>query len=207
MVQKHQNTTIRQRQITDAARKVIIKHGSEHATVRKIAKEVGISEAAVYRHFKSKRDILSLLVDHIGDSLVGDIERVRGSGHGSLGVIDSLLRSHFSAVEQKRGVSFQVIAEIISLGDKRLNRKASDAINEYINCLKSLLSEGVKAGEVKGDVELEAAATILFGMMQGLVNIWVLSNHSFDLEQKYAPLWGIFSKAISNRQSPILTKS
>jgi len=200
MARKHESTAVRQRQIVDAARKVIIKYGSEHVTVKRIAKEVGISETAIYRHFKSKKDILSLLADHIEDSLVGDITRAAAKGYASpLEVLDSVLRSHLSAIEQRRGISFQVIAEIISLGDKKLNKKITNIISKYISRLKDLLAEGVKAGEVREDIDPEAAATVLFGIIQGLVNIWALGNYSFDLQEKYVPLWHIFCEAVVKR--------
>ena len=54
MAQKRKSTTIRKQQIIEAARKLIIKKGSEHLTVRSIAKEVNITEAAIYRHFRSR---------------------------------------------------------------------------------------------------------------------------------------------------------
>ena len=199
MVKKHESTVVRQRQIIDAARKLIIKYGSEHVTVKRIAKGVGISETAIYRHFKSKKDILSLLVDHIEESLIGDITRATTEGHNSLETLDSVLRSHLSAIEQRRGVSFQVIAEIISLGDKKLNRKITGTISKYITRLKDILAEGVESGEVREDIDLEAAATVLFGTIQGMVNIWALSNYSFDPQEKYAPLWNIFREAIIKR--------
>jgi AcrR family transcriptional regulator len=199
MVRKHKNTRVRQKQIIDAARKTIIKYGSEHVTVKRIAKEVGFSESAIYRHFKSKRDILSLLADHIEDNLLGDITKATAVGHTSLEILDTVFRSHLSAIEQRDGVSFLVIAEIISLGDKKLNTKITGTINKYISRLKDLLAEGVKAGEVRGDIDLEAAAMVLFGIIQGLVNIWALSNYSFDPQEKYAPLWNTFREAVIKR--------
>ncbi len=199
MVRKHKSTEVRQGQIVDAARKVIIKYGSEHVTVKRIAKEVGISETAIYRHFKSKKDILSLLADGIEESLVGDITGITAEGHTPLEMLDSVLRSHLSSIEQRRGISFHVIAEIISLGDKKLNGKVSHAIDRYTGCLKNLLAEGVKSGEVREDIDLEAAATVLFGIIQGLVNIWALKNYGFDPQEKYAPLWHIFREAVIKR--------
>jgi AcrR family transcriptional regulator len=197
MVTQHRSTVVRQRQIITAARKLIIKYGSEHVTVGRIAKEVGISEAAIYRHFKSKRDILSLLVDYVEDSLLRDIAtKAVYKGHNTLEVLDSILRSQVSAIEKRRGVSFQVIAEITSLGDKELNRKVADTIDRYIGRLRDVLSEGVKAGDVREDIDLEAAAMLLFGMIQGLVNIWALRNYDFNPEQKYVPLWNIFREAV-----------
>jgi AcrR family transcriptional regulator len=199
MVRKHESTEVRQGQIVHAARKVIVKYGSEHVTVKRIAKEVGISETAIYRHFKSKRDILSLLADSIEESLVGDIIGASREGHTPLEILDSVLRRHLSSIEQRRGVYFQVIAEIISLGDKKLNEKISKAIERYMGCLKNLLAEGVKSGEVREDIDLEAAATALFGIIQGLVNVWALKNYDFDAQEKYVPLWHIFREAVIKR--------
>jgi AcrR family transcriptional regulator len=199
MTRKYESTDIRQRQIVDAARKVIIKYGSEHVTVKKIAREVGISETAVYRHFKSKRDILFLLAEYIEQSLVEDITKTTTKGHTPLEILNDVLRSHLSAVEQRRGISFQVIAEIISLGDKKLNIRVSQAIDKYTACLKDLLFEGVKSGEIREDIDLDAVAIALFGIVQGLVNIWALHNYSFDPKQRYTALWSIFREAIIKR--------
>jgi len=196
MVTKHKNTTVRQRQIVDAAGKTITEYGSEHVTVRRIAKEVGVSEGAIYRHFKSKKDILFLLAEHIEDTLLGDITKASAKGDTPLETLDNILRNHLSATEQRRGISFQIIAEIVSYGDKKLNRKIYDVIDKYVSHLKDILSQGVKAGEVRDDIDLDSAAILLFGMIQGLVNIWALSNYSFNLEERYVPLWHVFREAI-----------
>ena len=109
---------MRRTQIADAARKVAVTYGSEHVTVRRIANEIGISEGALYRHFRSKHDILSLMVERIQEDIVSGI--VKGAaGRTPLGVLESALQNHMSSIEQRKSVSFQVIAEIISLGDKK----------------------------------------------------------------------------------------
>jgi AcrR family transcriptional regulator len=196
MAGERKPTEQRQQQIVDAARKLIISNGSEHITIKGIAAEVGVSEAALYRHFKSKKDILVLLIEHTEQNLVQDISKVSNDKYTSIRTIDKVLRSHISAIEQRKGISFQVIAEIISLGDKDLNNKANDAINTYIASLKDLLARGVVTKEIRSDINLDSAATMLFCMIQGLVNMWALSNYSFNLEEKYVLLWGIFLESV-----------
>ncbi len=84
----------------------------------------------------------------------------------------------------RKGISFQVVAEIISLGDRKLNKQASQAINKYISRLKELLTEGIRDGAVRQDIDLEASATLLFALIQGLVNIWSLSEGSFTADRE-----------------------
>ena len=179
-----------------AARKLIMRSGSEHVTIKNIAKEVGISDSAIYRHFNSKMQILSFLADSLTDGLINDIEMGRRVGFKSMNIIDEILRTHLSSIEQKRGLSFLVLAEIISFGNESLNKKVSHNIQIYIDRLRVVLSDGVRAGVVRQTVDLDAAALLLFGMIQGLVNIWALSAYKFDLVKKYSDLWGVCRKSL-----------
>jgi len=197
---KRETTEVRQKQIVDAAGRLIFKYGSEHLTVKRIAVEVGITDAAIYRHFKSKRSILSFLLSHIEESLLRDISpETGGTEPMSLENIERIIRNHFSHISMRKGISFQIIAEIISFGDRKLNKQASQAIDNYISRLKELLTEGVGDGAVRQDIDLDAAATLLFGFIQGLVNIWALSEGSFNLLENYTNLWRIYREAVRRR--------
>ena len=200
MVTKRENKEVRQQQIADAARKLLFLYGSEHLTVKKIAAEVGISDAALYRHFKSKKEILSFLLGHIEDVLLGDIVRAREDEESlTLDAIERTIQKHFSAIDRRKGVYFQAIAAIISLGDKNLNKKAAQTITKYIAGLNELLAEGVKKEFIRKDIDLDAAATLLFGLVQGLVNLWALNDRGFNLIEKYTSLWKIYREALMRR--------
>ena len=197
MARKYQNTDLRKTQIIEAAKRIIIRYGSEHLTIRRMAKEVGITEGAVYRHFKSKNDILSFLVKHAEESLVGTVRKALDEAPPSLKSLQRILKSHISGIEQRRGITFQVIAEIISLGDRKLNRQIAEVLGRYLQHLRELLAAGIQSGEVKKELNLEDAAVSLFGIIQGLVNLWALSGYSFDLEKRYDSLWSYFLQTVS----------
>lgn len=200
MVTKRKKTELRQQQIIEVVANLIFKSGSEHLTVRRIAAEVGITEGAIYRHFKSKKSILSFLLIHIEEILLCDISTERaGSEPITLSTIEEIIGNHFSAIDLRKGFSFHVIAEIISLGDRELNKQASQTIGKYISRLKELINDGVRDGAIRGDIDLDAAATLLFALIQGLVNIWALSDCSFKLTEKYKSLWKIYREDIAGR--------
>jgi AcrR family transcriptional regulator len=198
MARQRSSTEVRQRQIVNAAAKLIVKYGSEHVTIKKIAQEIGTSEAAIYRHFKSKRDILSLLVDDIENTLMSEIQLTAPNGRYELETIENMFKEHMSQIVRRRGISFQVIAEIISFGDPKLNHKVYEVIGKYTNRIRGILSEGVKTGAIREGLDLDAVSVLFFSMTQGLVNIWTLSHYSFDLKQRYAALWNVFREMVRN---------
>ena len=149
----------RQKEIVQAARKLIVKYGSEHVTVKRMAKEIGVTEAAVYKYFKSKKEILAFLIDDLDLILTEDIQRNYPSSVNSVDALEKIILEHISALSQKRGVVFQVIAEIISLGDKKLNQKASKVIDEYVGRISQILADGVKSGIFRPDIDTTAAAS------------------------------------------------
>ena len=146
---------------------------------------MGFTEAAIYRHFKSKKEIIYLLIESVEANLLADLDI---ESYPEYGKLENVLFNHLSAVEMRRGISFQVIAEIISLGDKKLNKRIFITIETYINRLKEILVEEVRKGKLRSDLDIDAAAVTLFSVVQGLSNIWTLSNYKFDPQEKFKPI-------------------
>jgi AcrR family transcriptional regulator len=197
MVTQREHTEVRQKQIVSAARRLITKYGSEHVTVRRMATEIGVTEGAIYRHFKSKSDILAFLISDIEDTLITDIEANFKGRLTTLETLENIIIAHLSSIEQRKGVSFQVIAEILSLGDKKLNKQVRLTIEKYLDRIKTMIASGIKEGIIRQDTDVDAAAIMFFGMTQSLVNIWALSQYEFNLLKRYKPLWEVYLKAIS----------
>ena len=195
MPRLYKPTGVRKLEISEATRKLIIRKGSEHLTVRNIAREIKLTEAAIYRHFKSKREILLFLSDFLTDQLVEDLVEASAARRVSLRTVDQVLRNHLSVIEQRRGISFLVFAEILSFGDERLNHRTAGNLDRYIKALAGLLARGTAGRRPPPDVE--SAALLLFGMIQSLVSLWALSAYGFDLLEKYSALWKLFRKALA----------
>ena len=55
--------TARQQEIINAAIGIISKQGYQELTTKHLAESVGVSEAALYRHFDSKTDLVHSILD------------------------------------------------------------------------------------------------------------------------------------------------
>jgi AcrR family transcriptional regulator len=197
--QTREHTSVRRHQIIDAARKVILERGSENITIKALADEVGLSEAAIYRHFLQKQDVLLFLIDDIGESLLNDLKYASGPKSSSLSRIGRILKKHISSVEQRRGVSFQIIAEIVSLGDKRLNERVAQIIERYTCQLEALLAEGIASGEIRADLDPKSASALIFSTIHGLVSLWTLKGYGFNLRKKFDSIWLLVWSSMANQ--------
>ena len=158
MAKQRQSNSVRRIQIIEAAGRLIVKNGSENVTIRSIADEVGISEAAIYRHFDSKKDVWLMLANHIVDRLIEDIETSFSEDLTSLEVLHNSLNKHIAAIEKRRGISFQVIDEVISVGDRELNRKVYALLQKYMLRLQELVEAAMRDGWLDGNLNSAEAA-------------------------------------------------
>ena len=62
---------------------------------------------------------------------------------------------------------------------------------------KEFLSQGVESGEVRKDLDLDAAAMLIGIMISGLLEMWILNNHAFALEEKFTTMWQVFRSGIA----------
>jgi len=175
--------TLRQQEIIDCARKIITTQGVENLTIRGIAEDLDITDGALYRHFKSKREIISLLIDDIEETLFNAIELATQEASDPATKLMNIFLSHISYAEQRKGISFIVINETLSLKDRSLQRKMFRVIHRYIKKIRDILGEGVKTGKFRKEINLTSASVVFFGMVQSMVTLWALSGFKYSLKR------------------------
>ena len=164
-----------QQRIVDAVRKIITSKGIESLTIREIAKELKMTDGALYRHFKSKKEIIGLLINDIENTLLSTIEEAANKPSNPLKKLENILASHLSYAEQRKGLTFVVINETLIIKDKNLRKKMFTVIERYLETIKEILSEGVKSGEFRKGLDLISASRTFFGMVQSTVTLLALS--------------------------------
>jgi len=191
--------TVRQQEIVDCARKIITTHGIENLTIREIADDLDVTDGALYRHFKSKREIISLLIDDIEDTLLNAIESAAQEADDPITKLINIFLLHISYAEQRKGVSFIVINETLSLKDRSLQRKMFKVIHRYIKKIKDILEDGVKTGKFRKEINLNSASVAFFGMVQSMVTLWALSGFKYSLKRsRLYEMLNIYIKGIAH---------
>ena len=188
-------SSIRRREIIEAARVVITDHGMQALTIGSLARTVGVSEGAIYRHFKGKKQIIAGLIEDIDLRLNRRIDLIDGDPEAGLKRLEQVLKDNV-APSTVTGVSFMVIAEVLMNGDDELRRLMQTAIDRHLAMIEAQLSVGVQKEEVRKDIDLKAASLQFYGLIQAVNTL----NHFGDEELPVgdsASLWRIFNHGVS----------
>lgn len=175
--------TIKQQGIIKSARAVIFLKGIERLTVREIAKELKVTNSALYRHFKSKDEIISLLIEDIEDTLLSAIQEAANKDVGPLQKLESIFMSHMSYSEQMKGTSFTVINQVSGLKDSRLKKKMLEVLNKYLKTIKEIVAQGIETGIFRKEINPTSASIVFFGTIQSMVTLWCLSGYKHSLRR------------------------
>ena len=207
MTTVHLGSGVRRAQIVRAASRIVADQGMASLTIQGLATEVGVSEGAIYRHFKSKDDILLAMVNEIESNLNRVISDSAGSEESALDQLRRLLQRHFSSLERRNAVSFVVIAEAMCFADQRVKQAARQMVEHYLDTIAAILKDGAAKGELDSGVDTKAAALMFFGMIQASVTLWSFSNRAHPLSQHSAALWEMLKEGITQQRGGGARKS
>ena len=193
-----QSTSERQLQIIEATQNLITSKGMEFVTIDAIAEKVGLTEGAIYKHFRSKREILTLLIDSIEQNLMETLVNSKQVGDSSLDHLGRILVAHLNDVEDRRAVSFIIISEAIAFDGIFMSDRVSLMLNNYLDFIKNVVDEGIKDRSIRPDVDMGAAANTFLGMIQIVATLWSLDAYAESFKGLRTNMWNIYRKGVSS---------
>ncbi len=184
----------RRAQIAQAALRIIGSRGVGALTTAAIAKEVGISEANLYRHFKNKDEILNAMTEQIGAGLE---ENLSGVTTGPpVARLKKIYKLHLEYIEKNDGIPRLVFSEQLHMRQPHIREKLLGKINAYSLKLSGIIKEGQKGGLIRKELNPPALSLMLIGMVQVTTLKWSLSGFSFSLVDEGMKLWKDYEKCL-----------
>lgn len=173
--------TDRQLEIMDAACRRIDEYGIQELTTKNLAADLGVSEAALYRHFKSKNDILEAVLDLFFHSLKREIKNVLDAAMPHNQRICRFMLVPFTLFKQNPAIVGVIFSDGIFQFDQALRMRIQNIIQFNQQTLLGILRAGQESGEIRTDMSPFELAPMVMGTMRFTVLKWKLEKHSYDL--------------------------
>lgn len=179
---KNKDFTERQIEIMEAATLRIDKFGIQELTIKNLASDLSLSEAALYRHFKSKNEILlGLLTYFILEMnerlaiIIEDNEKQPSE------LLKKVFVSQLNTFVQKPAIVSVIFSEGIFQFNKELSDKVSTMMALMQKNINALIVRGQKEGVYGKLLEADTITTIIMGSMRMVVLKWKLSGNKSNL--------------------------
>jgi len=179
---KPKDFTERQIEIMEAATLRIDKFGIQELTIKNLAADLRLSEAALYRHFKSKNEILlGLLTYYILEmneriaTLVADKKKEPSE------LLRQIFASQLKSFTQKPAIVSVIFSEGIFQFNKELSEKISVMMALMQKNIQGLIVKGQNEGVYGKLLGAEPITTIIMGSMRMVVLKWKLSGNKSHL--------------------------
>lgn len=162
---------------------VIDELGIQGMSTREIAKRQGVSEATLFRHYKSKSELLLAVLDYYKQF---DSDIYKSTMLKELSPMEAIFYITNCITEYYQNypaiTSISQIYEVL-FRDPVLKDKIKEILEQRNNIISQLVEEAKIKGEIKKDVNTQALADMIMGLFSQICLKWRLNNFSFSLKE------------------------
>ena len=151
--------------IVEALRSLLEDKDFSSITTAEISKKAGVTEALIYKYFKDKRDLLyQVLGEYLEHYSVQAREDLKGI-KGALNKIRKSIYTHINVYATDRVFAKILLLEVRSYSDYYTS-EPYQLVREYSDILVETLKEGIKNGEIRGDLSPEFLRHVILGSIE-----------------------------------------
>jgi TetR/AcrR family transcriptional regulator, fatty acid metabolism regulator protein len=174
----------RQKEIIATALELINEKGIQGLTIKNLAKELGITEPAIYRHFENKIQILITLLDVLKKNTQVIFETELHSGETAVRKVERLFEKHFRSFAEMPSLASVVFSEEIFRNEEQLTGKISEVIEFNNQALMTIIKEGQQKKEIRDDIRADHLVIFIMGALRLFVKKWQFSGFSYSIEKE-----------------------
>ena len=158
--------------------------GLQRLSTREIAKREGVSEATIFRHFKSKNELLLAVLENFSEFDHDIFQSVKLKKLPPREAINFLIRSHVEYYENYPAITSILLNFDELRHEQLLENKVDYIIKNRTEYLKELFEEAKKAGEINPAVELDYIPDVIFGTIIMICMKWKVDGRQFSLKER-----------------------
>jgi TetR/AcrR family transcriptional regulator, fatty acid metabolism regulator protein len=151
--------------IAKAFRALLENKNFESITTAEIAAASGMTEALIYKYFRSKREMLYSLMLEFHNAYYAEMERNVEGVDGSLEKLRQIVWGHVNIYEQDRVYGRLLILELGGLQGFHDSAAYKKIKNDYSKLFIDIIEKGKQDGEIRADVSARSIRQGILGMV------------------------------------------
>mgnify|MGYP001170925452 FL=1 len=168
-------------------------------TTAALAAELGISEAALYRHFPSKTRMYESLIDFIEETIFGRVRGIVNDEPDAINQCYRILSLVIAFCQKNPGITRILNGDALANENERLHKRVAQFFDRLESQIKQALREAELRDNLKLCVPVSVAANLMLVSVEGKISQFIRSDFQTSPSQHWAEQWNLVSTAIMEK--------
>lgn len=179
---ERQTTDIRQEQIKQAVIDIISTDGLKNLSTHNLALRIGMSEGSIFRHFKTKKDIIVSIFNDIQDNFIGDLKEISRSGEEPSLRLTKYLNTTIKYHTENKGINMLLFSEASYKNDPELKKRLQQIFHDQKQFVMEIILDGINAGTWDENVAVENIALMYMGIPLAMNMEMLIGGKGFQFD-------------------------
>jgi AcrR family transcriptional regulator len=192
---------VRRAEIVDAALRLAGEIGPDRLTTEALARAVGISQPAIFRHFPRKGDIWQAVAERIGEQLQAKAAASDALKAPPADQLRHFVRGHLAFIEGNPAIPAILFSRELHAANEPLRAFFAGLIGNRQRHFSRLIRAEIEAGRFDPALDADDAAYLVLALIQGAAMRWSLNARGFDLVAEGARLLELLLRGFLQRNA------
>jgi AcrR family transcriptional regulator len=172
----------RKADIVEALLRLADQIGPDRLTTNDIAREVGVTQAAIFRHFPTKAELWSAVGEVIAARLAEAWQQALAANTTPKDRLRALIAAQLRQIEAIPALPAILHSRELNVDNANLRQRFRGILLQYQAHLVANLEGMIADGSITPDVRPQDAAILLTSLVQGIAIRWSLGSRGFALQ-------------------------
>jgi TetR/AcrR family transcriptional regulator len=189
----------RRQQILEALAQELESRPGARITTARLADVVGVSEAALYRHFASKAKMFEALIEFAEESVFGLVTRIISEEPDPTRRCERLLTMLLTFSDRNPGITRILLGEALVGEHERLRVRVSQFFDRLETQLKQVLREGEQVADLRLPASVAVIANLLMAVFEGRMIQFSRSDFEHPPLESWEQQWQVLRAGLFSR--------
>ncbi len=167
---------------------------AEKITTALLAKQLQVSEAALYRHFASKAQMYEGIIEFIESGVFSVISQIETAEESGLKQVEAIVTSLLRFAQKNRGLTRVLVGDALVHENPRLQLRINQLLDRIDATLKQSLKVAAAQGALSAEHDFGAHANLLVCYVLGRWQRFVKSGFKDDPLTGWPAQWPILAR-------------
>jgi len=163
------NTRLGKQHLLEVAEQLFTEHGYQAVSIRDIAQDAGVTNAALYYHFPNKEALFDEVINHHSEKIAQRMEQAGAQEDNVRARLFAILDEYAKLVSERRSLLFSLRRKSDDVSQEQVKIQHAQLVRRMLAPLENTLQTATEQGDLRQLSDNYSPASLLLGLFHGML--------------------------------------